>query len=106
MKPLIHQLRLIKSVEEQKSMADAGVIASNAIETAIRLTKPGVTEHQIFATIDYQCRMNGADYLAYPPVVAAGSNATVIHYINNNQMLRDGDLILVDAGEDYNYHVS
>ncbi|BET00652.1 Xaa-Pro aminopeptidase [Nesidiocoris tenuis] len=105
-KPLIHQLRLIKSVEEQKSMADAGVIASNAIETAIRLTKPGVTEHQIFATIDYQCRMNGADYLAYPPVVAAGSNATVIHYINNNQMLRDGDLILVDAGCELNGYCS
>uniref|UniRef100_A0A146KU44 Putative Xaa-Pro aminopeptidase 3 n=1 Tax=Lygus hesperus TaxID=30085 RepID=A0A146KU44_LYGHE len=97
-RPTLHQMRLIKSEEEQALMIEAGVIGSKAIETAIRLTKPGLTEHQLFATIDYQCRMNGADYLAYPPVIASGTNATIIHYINNNQMMHDGDLILVDAG--------
>lgn len=58
----------------------------------------GISEHQIFATVDYECRMNGAEMLAYPPVVAGGNRATTIHYINNNQLVLNGDLVLMDAG--------
>lgn len=59
----------------------------------------GISEHEIFAKVDFECRKNGADYLAYPPVVAGGKRATIIHYINNNQIVNDGDLILMDAGK-------
>lgn len=62
-------------------------------------TKPGSTEHELYARIDYECRMGGAEFLAYPPVVAAGNNANTLHYIENKQKIKDGDLILVDAGE-------
>lgn len=58
----------------------------------------GDSEHYIHARVDYHCRMNNAQYLAYPPVVAAGNNANVIHYINNTQVAKDGDMVLMDAG--------
>lgn len=48
--------------------------------------------------MDYECRMNGAEILAYPPVVAGGNRATTIHYINNNQLVANGDMVLMDAG--------
>lgn len=59
----------------------------------------GDSEHHIFARMDYHSRMKNASFLAYPPVVAAGENATIIHYINNSQIVQDGDLVLMDAGE-------
>lgn len=59
----------------------------------------GDSEHHIFARVDYHSRMKNASFLAYPPVVAAGNNATTIHYINNTQIAKDGDLVLMDAGE-------
>lgn len=74
-------------------------IASKAFIKAMASTKPGSTEHELYARIDYECRMGGAEFLAYPPVVAAGNNANTLHYIDNKQQIKNGDLILVDAGE-------
>lgn len=97
-KILFHQIRLIKSACEIDLMRESCRIASDAIIKTIQSSKPGMSEHQLFATVDYECRMRGAAYLAYPPVVAAGRNANVIHYINNNQIIQSGDLVLMDAG--------
>lgn len=97
-KSLFHQIRLIKSACEINLMQESCRIASDAIVKTIQFSKPGMSEHQLFATVDYECRMRGAEYLAYPPVVAAGRNANVIHYINNNQIIQSGDLVLMDAG--------
>ncbi|KAG8038819.1 hypothetical protein G9C98_003126 [Cotesia typhae] len=72
-------------------------IASEAITKTIKVSKAGMTEHQLFATVDYECRMNGAEFLAYPPVIAGDRNANVIHYITNNQILNNGDMVLMDA---------
>lgn len=74
-------------------------IASKAFIEAISSTKPGSSEHELYARLDYECRMGGAEYLAYPPVVAAGNNANTLHYIDNQQKLKEGDLVLVDAGK-------
>jgi len=74
-------------------------IASKAFIEAMMSTKPGSTEHELYARLDFECQMGGAEYLAYPPVVAAGNNANTLHYIDNKQKIKDGDLILVDAGE-------
>lgn len=82
-------------------MRKAGEISSEAIEEAMKLTHPGISEHQLFAIVDYQSRMRGAEILAYPPVVASGKNANIIHYISNNQVVNNGDLILMDAGTIY-----
>lgn len=57
-----------------------------------------MSEHQLFAQMDYECRMKGAEMLAYPPVVAGGDRATTIHYINNNQIVHPDEMVLMDAG--------
>ena len=100
-KTLIHQVRLIKSPAEIKLMKKSCEIASAAIAKTIEISKPGISEHELFATVDYQCRMRGAEFLAYPPVVAGGKNANTIHYISNNQIVNDKEMVLMDAGEFY-----
>lgn len=94
-----HKLRLYKSPAEQRLMRQSCQIASKAFIKAMASIKPGSTEHELYARLDYECRMGGAEYLAYPPVVAAGNNANTLHYIDNKQQIKDGDLILVDAGK-------
>lgn len=59
----------------------------------------GISESQLFAKIDYECRLRGAEFLAYPPVVAGGDRGTIIHYINNNQLVMNNELVLMDAGK-------
>lgn len=97
-KTLFHQARLIKSSSEVHLMQRSCEIASEAIRKTIQSSRPGMSEHQLFAIVDYECRMHGAEHLAYPPVVAAGRNANIIHYISNNQIIQSGDLVLMDAG--------
>jgi Xaa-Pro aminopeptidase len=97
----IHTLRWIKSDAEIELMRKTCKIASDAINYTMRTSRSGIGEHQIFAEVDYQCRMNGASILAYPPVVASGKNATTIHYINNTQIVNDSDMVLLDAGCEY-----
>lgn len=102
----IHTLRWIKSDAEIELIKRACDIGSNAVNETIRKSYPGIGEHQIFAEVDYQCRMNGAYMLSYPPVVASGKNATTIHYINNSQITQNGDMVLLDAGCDYGGYTS
>lgn len=97
-KPFIHQLRLYKSPAEVALMKASCRIASDAIAATISSSYPGVIEHQLFARVDYECRMRGAEYLAYPPVVAGGDRANIIHYISNNQVVTEGEMVLMDAG--------
>ncbi|XP_032674468.1 xaa-Pro aminopeptidase 3 isoform X2 [Odontomachus brunneus] len=105
-KTLFHQARLIKSACEIDLMRKSCEIASKAIQKTIQFSRPGMSEHQLFATVDYECRMRGAEHLAYPPVVAAGKNANTIHYISNNQIIQSGDLVLMDAGCEYHGYSS
>lgn len=95
----IHRQRLIKSPAEINLMRRTCDIASHAINQTIRESKPGDSEHHIFARVDYHCRMDNASFLAYPPVVAGGKNATTIHYISNSQVVKDGEMVLMDAGK-------
>lgn len=103
---VIQRQRLFKSKAEQKLMQISCDIASAAISKTISVTRPGVTEHQLFATVDYESRMRGAEFLAYPPVCASGNNANIIHYISNTQMTKDGDMVLMDAGCQYSGYCS
>lgn len=98
-KPFIHRLRLYKTPAEAALMQASCKIASDAINATIASSYPGITEHQLFARVDYECRMRGAEYLAYPPVVAGGDRANIIHYINNNQVVSEGEMVLMDAGK-------
>ncbi|KAK7076896.1 Xaa-Pro aminopeptidase 3 [Halocaridina rubra] len=97
----IHELRVIKSPAEMNLMRQTCRISGESIAATMEATRAPVTEHQLFAIVDYQSRMRGADHLAYPPVVAGGTRANIIHYINNNQIINPGDMVLMDAGSEF-----
>ncbi|CAG2063326.1 unnamed protein product [Timema podura] len=101
-KHLLHRLRLYKSPSEVALMRTSCKVASEAIAVTMQDSHPGVTEHQLFARVDYECRMRGAETLAYPPVVAGGTRANIIHYISNNQVVQAGEMVLMDAGNTSN----
>ncbi|XP_045468377.1 xaa-Pro aminopeptidase 3 isoform X2 [Harmonia axyridis] len=105
-KTFIDQLRLIKSPAEIELMKKSCQIASEAIITTIKSSFPGINEHEINAKVDYECRLRGAQYLAYPPVVAGGRRANIIHYITNNQIVTDKEMVLMDAGCEYHGYSS
>jgi Xaa-Pro aminopeptidase len=95
------EMRLHKSPEEFELMKKSGQIAAEAHIAAMKACKPGMTEAQIEAIIEYNFRMKGATGVAYNSIVGGGDNATILHYVENNAPLKDGDLLLVDAGCDY-----
>ncbi|KAG7170060.1 Xaa-Pro aminopeptidase 3-like [Homarus americanus] len=97
----LHKLRFVKSPAEIELMRRACRISGESIAATMRATRAPVMEHQLFAIVDYQSRMRGADYLAYPPVVAGGPRANIIHYINNNQIINPGEMVLMDAGGEF-----
>jgi Xaa-Pro aminopeptidase len=94
----LDEMRLIKDAEEIALMRRAAAISARAHRRAMRAARPGRSEHEIEAELLYEFRRSGAQAPAYPPIVASGENACVLHYTRNDAMLRDGDLLLVDAG--------
>jgi Xaa-Pro aminopeptidase len=102
----LHPLRMIKSPAELDLMREAARIAAIAHNHARQFAKPGVNEYEIEAEIEYIFRKHGAMGVAYPSIVATGSNACVLHYIENNSELQDGDLLLIDAGCAVGYYNS
>src|SRR5690606_34595097 len=76
-------------------------ITAEAYIVAMQSTAPGLSEGHIEAILEYQTRLRGCKRLAYPPVIASGNNANTMHYVMNDQILQDGDLLLIDAGGEY-----
>jgi len=91
-------MRLIKDGDEIALMRRAGEISAAAHCKAMRAARPGATEYEIEALLQYEFRRHGAQAPAYTPIVAAGANACVLHYVENSGRLADGDLLLIDAG--------
>ena len=102
----LHDLRLYKSAAELRLMAEAGRIAAQAHVRAMQFCKPGVPEYQLEAEILHEFASSGARQAAYNTIVGGGANGCILHYIDNNQPLRDGDLVLIDAGCEYEYYAS
>jgi Xaa-Pro aminopeptidase len=98
LRPLMQSLRVIKSAAEVMLMKQTCSIASQSFQEVMKFSKPGINESHLYAKMDFGCRMRGAEYLAYPPVVAGGDRANIIHYIANNQLILDGEMVLMDAG--------
>ena len=94
----LHESRLIKRAPELKIMRKAAAISAEAHRRAMVQCKPGLFEYEIEAELEYVFRKGGAQYPAYPSIVATGANACVLHYIQNSDRLRKGDLLLIDAG--------
>ena len=103
---IIHEMRVLKSPEELEIMQTAADIAAEAHVEAMKAARPGMQEYQIEALIEQVFRRRGAAGPAYTSIVGGGPNATVLHYINNDAELRDGDLLLVDAGAEYKGYAS
>ena len=97
----LHELRLFKSAQEIEVMRQAAAITGKAHRAIMMVAKPGMYEYQLEAELEYCFVRHGARTPAYPSIVGGGSNACVLHYIQNDDVLRKGDLVLVDAGGEY-----
>jgi len=104
--PILHAIRSIKEEEELKLMQHACDITKKGIERLLKFVKPGVWEYQIEAELAHEFLMNRSKGFAYTPIIASGKNACVLHYIENNQQCKDGDLILLDVGAEYANYAS
>ena len=103
---IVHEMRVIKTDAEIEFMQRAADIAADAHCEAMKAVRPGMKEYQVEALIEQIFRREGAAAPAYTSIVGAGANATVLHYINNDGELRDGELLLVDAGAEYKGYAS
>ena len=95
---LLHDLRLYKSANEVKVMRAAAEISARAHVRAMQASRAGLYEYHLEAELDYEFRKGGAKMPAYGSIVAAGKNACILHYRENEAVLKDGDLVLIDAG--------
>ena len=95
---LLHDMRLYKSAAEVKVMREAARISARAHVRAMQASRAGLHEFSLEAELDYEFRKGGAKMPAYGSIVAAGRNACILHYQQNDAPLKDGDLVLIDAG--------
>lgn len=103
---LLHDLRLYKSAAELKVMRRAAEISAAAHVRAMQTVAPGMYEYQLEAEYLHEFMRHGARFPAYPTIVGGGANGCILHYIENRDRLRDGDLVLVDAGCEYHNYAS
>lgn len=103
---LLHDMRLYKSAAEIKVMKYAAEVSAQAHIRAMQACRPGLHEYQLEAELEYVFRQGGAKMPAYGSIVAAGRNACILHYRENDALLRNGDLVLIDAGCEINCYAS
>ena len=103
---ILHEMRLFKSTEDLASMRRAADITAEAHIRAMKATKPGMHEFQVEAMLLETFRMHGSERPAYGSIVGSGTNATILHYRLNNRKMEDGELLLIDAGCEYDYYAS
>lgn len=99
--PIMHQIRAIKSDEEIAVMKIAAEITTKGYDRILKYIKPGVMEYELEAEFMHEWLMNRSRGFAYTPIIGSGYNACVLHYIENNDECKDGDLILFDVGCEY-----
>jgi len=95
---LVHGMRLFKEPQELDILRRAASISAEGHDAAARLAQPGAFEYELEAALLHAFRRRGASGPAYTPIVGSGSNATVLHYVRNDQKLAEGELVLIDAG--------
>lgn len=104
--PIMHKIRSVKSVVEIELMQKACNITKAGVERVLGFVKPGVWEYEIEAELIHEFLRKRSKGFAYTPIVASGSNACVLHYIENNAQCKDGDVILMDVGAEYANYAS
>jgi Xaa-Pro aminopeptidase len=99
-------MRLVKDAAELSIMRRASDISAGAHVRAMRFAAPGRFEYEVEAELLHEFRRHGCEFPAYTPIVAGGANACILHYVGNDQSLRDGDLLLIDAGGELSGYAS
>jgi len=102
---LLHDMRLYKSRAEIAAMRKSAKVAVAAHKRAMRVTRPGMFEYEVEAEFRHEFRRNNA-WASYSPIIASGSNACTLHYVDNKARLEGGDLLLIDAGCELDYYAS
>jgi Xaa-Pro aminopeptidase len=103
---IIHEARLKKEPAELDAMRRAMAISADAHKRAMMKARGGMKEWQIEAEVDYAFRSQGATGPSYPSIIASGPNAATLHYINNDREMRAGELMLIDAGAEYDFYAA
>lgn len=103
---MLHELRLYKSAAELRVMRRAADITARGHCRAMQACRAGLYEYQLEAELQHEFANSGARFPAYPSIVGGGQNACVMHYIENGDKLRDGELVLIDAGCELEYYAS
>jgi Xaa-Pro aminopeptidase len=104
--PIMHKIRSVKDSIEIELMQKACKITESGFRRLLKFIKPGVWEYEIEAELAHEFLRNRSKGFAYTPIVASGKNACVLHYIENNQQCKDGDIILLDVGAEYANYAS
>jgi Xaa-Pro aminopeptidase len=102
---LLHDMRLFKSRDELRIMRKAAKISVKAHINAMKICRPGMHEYELEAELLYEFNRNGGGW-AYPSIVGGGANGCILHYTENSKPLHDGDLVLIDAGAEYEGYAS
>jgi Xaa-Pro aminopeptidase len=97
-------MRLLKTDDDLAMMRRAADISAEAHRAAMAAARPGIHEYELEALVEYTFRRNGAVGPGYTTIVGSGSNATILHYIENTRRVEEGDLVLIDAGAEYDYY--
>lgn len=103
---LLNEMRLIKQPPEIELMQKACDISASAHIQAMKACQAGMHEYELEAILLHEFYRRGSRYPAYPSIVAGGNNACILHYTKNNKLLKEGDLVLIDAGAEYHYYAS
>jgi len=104
--PILFKLRSIKNSIEVDLIQQACNITEKAFRRILKFIKPGVWEYEIEAEMIHELIINRSKGFAYPPIIASGKNACVLHYTENNQQCKDGDVVLIDAAAEYANYAS
>ncbi len=103
---LLYPLRTIKAKEEIEMIGKAVEITGNAFRRILKFVRPGVTEYQVEAELTHEFLFSGTAGSAYHPIIATGKNACTLHYVENSMECRDGELLLMDFGAEYNHYAA
>ena len=104
LRDLLHGARVEKSPEEVQMLRRACEISSEAHILAMKHCRPGMYEYELQALVEYHFRRSGGDFPAYSSIVGAGDNATILHYTENRSQIEAGDVVLIDAGCEYQFY--
>ncbi len=99
---LVHEMRLRKDAADIADLRRAAAISAAGHVAALKHCQPGMFEYELEALVEYVFRKSGAAGVGYPSIVGSGFNTTILHYNTNNEQIKDGDMVLIDAGAEYN----